>query len=190
MVLLTWANLIFFVPLVLFLLLASLQALGLAFEHDIGPNHDHHGGFDGFLESVGLGGTPLAFIIMPLCFIFGLTGLLYQTLEVGFTGSLLLALASGVFVAWLIGRAVRRFIPTNKPSASTKKDLLGLSGKVHAGELNHSIGEISVKDAFGNTLYFSARLNADEKRPLKAGEEVVLLEYDEEQNHYVVSTLK
>jgi membrane protein implicated in regulation of membrane protease activity len=190
MALLTWANLIFFVPLGLFLILASLQALGLAFDHDHVPGHDHHGGFDGFLESVGLGGTPLAFIIMPLFFIFGLTGLLYQTLALGFVASLVLALASGLFIAWLIGRAVRRFIPTNKPSASSKKDLLGISGKVHGGELTHTLGEVSVKDSFGNTLYFSARLNAEEKRPLKAGEEVVLLEYDEEQNHYIVSTLK
>jgi membrane protein implicated in regulation of membrane protease activity len=190
MLLLMWSNLIFFIPLVLFLLLGSMYAMGLAFDHhDIG-GHDHHGGFENFLESVGLGGAPLTFIIMPLFFGFGLSGLLFRVLELGLTLSIVLALATGIAVSWLIGRALRRILPTNKPTASTKKELVGLSGKVHSGELNHSVGEVMVKDRFGHTLYVVCKLSPEEKRPLKAGEEVVLLEYDEEQNHYIASSLK
>jgi hypothetical protein len=185
--------LVFFLPLGVFFVMAGLQALGLAFDHDPSGHHDHDG-FDGFLDTLGLSGAPLAFLWMPLALVFGVCGLLFRALFApgwgGYLGSIGLALVCGLISSWMIGRVMRRFFPTHAATLDTRRALLGKAGKVHSPTLNHSIGEVVVADSFGNTLYHACRVHKDISRVLQQGEEVVLVEYDEEHAIYVVSPLK
>jgi membrane protein implicated in regulation of membrane protease activity len=211
MKLFAWYNLIFYIPLAAGVLLILGVALGVELPHGVDvdahpdmdadggadghgadgdqQSHDGHASGQGLLALLGFGKAPVLVLIMAMALIFGGTG----TIANLFLASLLQT--SGVFVfisiaaasmamvtfTGLIGRVVNRFMPTLETTSVKRKDLVGCTGSlVLAADPKGGLAQIS-KD--GDIYQVSCRSS----EPLGRGVPVLVIEYDSDQNVYLVT---
>ncbi|MCK6549192.1 YqiJ family protein [Myxococcota bacterium] len=172
--------------------------------HALDAHHgDHalaHGDHDGVvaaaLKGLGIGRVPLS-MLLPLVLVgFGTFGLV-ASLVVGGLGAraatfedwrvlpVLGAAAAGALLVARVGaRLFARLAPDAK-SVSDKWDLLGLVGVVTTTKVDLELGQVRVKDTFGNELEVPC-IARDAARIPKYGEEVVLVDWTPERNRFEV----
>ena len=98
------------------------------------------------------------------------------------------SLACGLAAVRLLARTLGRLFDIGAKGATKKHELSGKVGVVASAEVGgKSVGQIRVKDDRGNEIIVHARVDTRDK-PLKRGAEVVLVDYDEGQELFLVAS--
>jgi hypothetical protein len=204
--LLSWQSVIFYIPLAVGILLVVGWAMGALHHHDIGggPDGDHdvgHGAghdaehdHDGFMERalslLGVGRVPLTVLVMIASLYFGGIGLICNMLLAGLglpgwlfgTISVGVALVGTITLAGATARLLGRVLPTTETYLITRQAFAGCTGKLLL-PADASSGYAQVKDREGNVHNIKCRTNG---ATLAKGREILVVEYDEETQVYVV----
>jgi hypothetical protein len=179
---LDWRNLVFYIPLGLGAMLAVGAGLGFG-------DGDGHGHCDP--DHLGGGPLPLTLRLMLGTLLFGGLGLLLgPTLRAVTPGppalggwlAVLVTLTGAVVTSRVIGRMLGRRVRLFESETIRRTDLLGASGRLVVG------GTVQVRDARGDLYQFRCR-PAPGEAGLRPGAEVVLLDYDEAAQTFVVAAL-
>lgn len=145
-------------------------ALGAALHLDL--DFDGDAGFD----------LPIPVNIMSLCFsavVFGAVGR-FCLPRVGAVLSLLIGLASAAAGCCAIGRFILRPLKRNKPLAQNIHSLLWQDGVVKLEIRKDFVGTITVLSSTGSKVTYSAKPAPWVENPIPAGQEVIIVEVDEE----------
>jgi membrane protein implicated in regulation of membrane protease activity len=172
--------------------------------HDAGHDADHGAGHDvahgdahavagdadaaaahhALLDFLGIGRCPLSLILMTLCFLFAFFGLasiiiLKQLVRSGLLVGLVSYPAALVLAALVTGRIARligRFMPTAETYVAGESSLVGSVGKaVYA--FSGERGFVQVYDR-NNTLQEVRAVCAEPGQAIRAGDDVLLIDYD------------
>ncbi|MBI3911965.1 MAG: DUF1449 family protein [Armatimonadetes bacterium] len=137
---------------------------------------------------LGIGRAPITFIIQIFLLIWGGTGLMLNVLLSGGLDRppvVALTLPLAFVIATLVTRTVAvtigRFVRF-ETSATRRGDLIGRTGKV-VYPVTAEEGTVHVRDEYGTLHRVRARTKHE---PLDSGREVVMVDYDLEQNIYWV----
>jgi YqiJ-like protein len=181
---------------------ADADVDGGAAEHDL-PDEDgdaHGEGEHGHALAAffGVGRVPFMVVWLTLFIFAGFTGLFLNRILQARAGeyrawffplSLLGALGVGVMSVRLAARAVGKLVDVGGRGASTRRELSGRVGVVASPLLDGKFGEVRVRDPRGNELIVHGHLGEGEK-PLRQGDEVVLIELENESGLFHVAALK
>lgn len=187
-------QLVFYLPIVLGALLALAAVLGVMdvsvdvdLDADADADHDadgEHGA--GALELLGVGRAPLGVLVMSACFLFGLSGLAAEVLGAPAWVAALVATAVSLVGTGLIARVFGRLVPTKETYASRKTDLLGRVGTAELA-VDARFGVAHVTDAGGARIQIRCRTLDD--TPIPRGEPLVVADYDDESDTFLVGRL-
>jgi hypothetical protein len=158
-----------------------------AASHSIG----HHG-LAGFL---GMGRVPFMVVWVTLFTFTGFTDLLFNRIlffnsEGNYRGwffpiSFLASLVVGMFATRTMSGLAWKLVDVGGRGSTRRGELPGSVGVVASERVDGEHGEVRVKDARGNELIVHARV--DGASHPKQGEQVVLLDYDEQRGLYTVA---
>lgn len=134
-----------------------------------------HGGEDGFLDLLGLGGVPVA-IPVSLLILFAWFASLAGGELLGVAGWLILigALVAAWFLARLAVLLLRRVLPSG-PDAS-RADFVGLTCVIRTGRVTGTFGQAEVHAADGSSAIVQVRQAGDDD--LHAGTVALLYDVD------------
>ena len=207
-------QLVFYLPMLFGALLAAGAALGLLevgpeldFDTDVDADVDadvdvdaeadadadaEGGSFAGaLLGALGVGKAPLGVLLMSACFLFGLVGLAVDLLLGGGAAwlpvSIGVALVAALFGTGRLGRVFGRLVPTKESYVSRKHDLLGLEGRALTAT-DGAFGVATVVDAGGAPIRVRCRTLPSDP-PLAPGEALVVADYDEDDDTFLVTRL-
>lgn len=146
------------------------------------------------LTFLGIGKAPLGVLVMAACFLFGLSGLAIDVTLEHMLGSsatwVALSAAVATIVTFLstgaVGRVFGRMVPSKETYASTKTDLLGRAGTATLAT-DARFGLATVIDAGGAQIKVRCRTIDDE--PIGQGESLVIADYDEDADTFLVARL-
>jgi hypothetical protein len=186
-----WQSLLFLIPLGVGGLLALGAALGVMGEGD--GHHDGDGDGDGDDGStwLALGKVPVTVRLMLLTVPFGSLGLATTHLLGQQTGGwrVLVAAAVAVLGTWAVaGRVARLFrdrVRMVETETISRRELVGGVGRAVLG-IGAASGLAQVKDRRGNLHQVSCR-TLDGEVVLRAGAEVLVVDYDEEGKVFYVT---
>jgi len=194
---LTFADILFGVPLLIGVILVLGMSLGLtdltgdaSADAEVVAAPDEAGGTDtGISSLLGVGRVPLMVLLMLLTLLFGGTGLVALSPMRALFGSLgaWLSFATAVSVS-LVGTRVlahlfARLLPSVETYVSRKRDLVGLGGSVILSVRAHE-AVVRVVDGGGAEL----RIRAFVEGPrLTAGDHVSIVAYEAEGDLFVVT---
>ena len=189
---LTWQNLVFYIPLVLGVLLGLGLFLGGAHEpdghagslhgeHSLEGDHSHSLGWASSL--LGVGRVPLTIVWMLASLVFGAAGVIVTTLLaslrlhpwLGFFISLVSAFTAMVTVTGWAARFLQRVLPTQETYRVSRHDFAGCTGVVLLPTDERS-GYAQVKDPEGNV--HNVRCRAVDGA-LPKGAPILVVTYDE-----------
>jgi len=100
-------------------------------------------------------------------------------------GSIIIAATVGVISAKLFAGTISIILPTAERGATSKKELIGKIARVTSGQVTTSFGRVRVRDDYGNSISIYCKIQRGKKIPQK-GDEVILLDYDDEDGKFVV----
>jgi len=199
---LSWQSVIFYIPLAVGILLVLGSAFG-GHDHGVGGGHDaagghdhdhdadhHHGPVGRMLEMLGVGRVPVTVVVMMASLLFGGTGIILNRIlaSLNLPAALYGAAAVGgalVMTAALTGWATRllgRIMPTTETYVVTRHDFAGCTGKLLL-PADATSGYAQVKDREGNVHNIKCRTVG---AALAKGQEILVVEYDDETKTYVV----
>ncbi len=98
-----------------------------------------------------------------------------------------LALIFGYVVTRILARFLGRLASDPMQEATTRRQLVGLSGVVISSKVDAEFGEIRVRDKTGHVIRIICRTRHE--RPIPEGTEVVIVDYDRERDHLYVAPL-
>jgi hypothetical protein len=167
------------------------------------PDGDGHvdgqaGQGQGLAAFFGVGRVPFMVVWLTLFIFAGFTGLFVNRVLLARAGeyhgwffpvSLAGALGVGAVSVRLAARSVSRLVDVGGRGASTRRELAGAVGVVASPVLDARFGEVRVRDPRGNELIVHGHV-ADGERVLRQGDEVVLIELDNESGLFHVAALK
>jgi hypothetical protein len=178
--LIAWANVPFTVAgaiAVVFSLLQLTGVLGLLAgdgddadgdgdaDHDADADPTHAGFFDALFAGLGVGRVPFSLIWQSYAIVFAITGL---ALNVRFLGgepplftllwTLPAGLVSGYAVVALLSRTLAPVLATTTHEATSRDELVGLSGVVISSKVDGDFGEVRIRDKSGHDLRVICRL--------------------------------
>lgn len=212
-------RLLFTLPLLFALFLGSLSVLGLFdldaldldldlgvdpdleldadLDADVDP--DVEAGSGGVLELLGLGMIPFSLLLIVLCFSFGWLGLALEYLLVsplsawvGVGWGVTISIAPVAFVGALgVTAPVARLLhPLFKDYGRAKDvhDLLGQRATLTSGSVSPTFGSASAQLDHGQPVDISVR-TTDDDNDLGYGDEVIVFDYDTENDLYYVAPL-
>lgn len=206
--LLSWYNLVFFIPLVVGLLLVVGMAFGST--HEAGdadadaPGHIAEGAEIGHMEPatawwlgvasvLGVGRVPVTLVAMTFLLTFAGFGIALNTLlasliretSVFALASVILATLGAYFSTGSLARLFARFLPTTESYNIRAADLTGCLGTLVVASDERS-GLCDVKDREGNLHRVSCRTNGGK---LRKNLEVVVTDYDERLSVYFIESM-
>ncbi len=215
--LLQWWNLIFVLPFVAALGYLALQAIGgihfdhgvefdAHFDHDIGVDHNadvshghdsHSGESDSFILQVlsvlGVGRIPLASVIMSLCFLWGFLGWasneIFKQVLPGFVFvwvSIGIAFIGSIFFTRYLAIGIGKLMPSTETYGSDDYGLVGNVATLRYDLQPGSKCSATLFDEFKNFQEVPCRLMEGDE-PMRAGESVVLMLFDQDEGCYEVS---
>lgn len=162
-------------------------------EHDGEPSGGH-----GLADFLGVGRVPFMAVWLTLFIFSGFGGILLNRIaqvKLGgypawfFPLSLLGSLGLGATAVRLLARQLQKLVDLGARGAAPKRRLAGQPGVVASPQLDAAFGEVRVRDDKGNELIVHGRLAAGE-RALKQGDEVVLVELEQDSGLFTVAALK
>jgi hypothetical protein len=145
------------------------------------------------IKGLGGGEVPLSIVVMLLFFSWGSLGFVTNQIlrpvmprpwMVGLC-SLPLAAVGSVFFTRSIARGVARWLPTNQTYARRKSDLVGSLGEAMFF-IDRASGTASVRDRQGDLFQVPCR-TFDDGPPIEKGKQVLLVDYNPEQNIFYVT---
>jgi len=175
---------------------AQVDGDGAANGHDHG--HADAEPEPGLAAFFGVGRVPFMVVWLTLFIFAGFTGLFVnRVLQAGageyrwwfFPVSLFGALAVGAASVRLAARGVAKLVDVGGRGASRRRELSGTVGVVASPVLDTRFGEVRVRDPRGNELIVHGHLGAGEPA-LRQGDEVVLIELENESGLFHVAALK
>ena len=203
-------NFIFILPIFLVILYIVLQFIGFhsdgggiihADMGDIGMSLDDDMKVEAdgstlnyVLSFLGVGKVPITMILVPLLMAWGIAGyvcnhIITHTLKPPhwpfMLGSIIVAATAGVLTAKLFAGAISIILPTAERSATSKKELIGKTARVTSGQVTKSFGRARLRDDYGNSITIYCKIPHGKRTPRKS-DEVILLDYDEEDRKFEV----
>lgn len=195
MSLLTWHNLIFYIPLCLGMLMTIGMALGLtdlgehgfdAADHDLDHDHSHD-----VLSVLGFGRCPASIVVTTMLLLFGGTGTVLNFLirpllelsSVFVVGSLVPALLVMFFGSSFVARTVARFLPTTETTSVRSFDLVGRTGRTLL-ETDHDSGLAQLR-VDGDVFQVPARTE-NPGTVIAKDAPIMVLSYDEGTDAFIV----
>ncbi len=183
---------VFYAPIALGVLLVLSAVLGLVgHEPDGDLGADADGDADGdadadasILSLLGAGHAPLGVLLTSASFLFGVAGLAIDALFGSLPLSIGVALSTAALGTGAVARAFGRLVPSKETYASRKTDLLGRSGVAEL-KTDASFGIANVRDEGGARIQIRCR-TLDE-RAIERGEPVIVADYDEETDTFLVT---
>ena len=188
-------NMPFAAALVIMLILAIVQLIGIAdfgdadFDLDAdGDGLPDAGMFDGLLTLLGIGRVPLTIWLALFLFLFAGIGLSVQELATSLTGSpldsWLAALIAGVAalpVTGVFARPLGRILPKDHTTAVSTESLIGRRATITDGVARTgSPARARVKDVHGQTHYVMVEPH-EASSEIHAGDEVLLVRREDGQ---------
>ncbi|MBX7514073.1 YqiJ family protein [Qipengyuania sp. GH38] len=180
-------NMPFAAALVIMLILALVQLIGVADFGDADVDLDGEGlpdasMLDGLLTLLGIGRVPLTIWIMLFLGVFAIVGLSIQAIAEDLTGSTLYswlaALIAGVAalpVTGIFARPLGRIMPKDHTTAVSTGSLVGRRAKITDGVARQaSPARARVKDVHGQSHYVMVEPH-EASSELHAGDEVLLV---------------
>jgi hypothetical protein len=208
-----WQNLIFCIALLVGIALVIGAAFGLDVESfggaagadgaEAASEGALHGHLDGDLDGdadgttdgtadtatllalLGIGKAPLSVFMITLLFAFGGVGLCLSVLLASWLKGPMVCVLAGVFallVARTVARLIGRYVPSVESYATEKTDVLGATGVAETA-IDARFGVTLVTDGSGSLLQLKCRAHAG---PIRKGREVLIVDYDEESDFYIV----
>lgn len=171
-------NLPFAVALILMLMIAAIEAVGLGIGAvGIDTHGDVHGDAGDLLGWLGVGRIPLLMVIVVLLALFGLIGIAVQQLADALIGRPLSPwiAAPAAFVAALpltgLGaRGLARILPGDETTAIALDDLVGRRATITVGVASCGCpARASVRDRHGQTHYVMVEPTDDRQRVSEGG---------------------
>ena len=168
-------------------------------EHEVHDGHFEHEHEASFLlrtlSVLGFGKVPVSILVTCLMVIFGVTGLICNTMlssvlaaswgpVVYFWPSLVIAIVASLTLTGMTARGLNRIMPTSETYAIKQTDLVGNVGVAVYGLRAQDMGMADVHDAGGTVHRVAARLDTGE---VARGEEVIVVRYNKERDYYDVS---
>ncbi|MBI2394926.1 MAG: DUF1449 family protein [Deltaproteobacteria bacterium] len=212
--LIAWPNAPFTIALGIAAIFALLQISGVLgliagghgdHDHDMDHGMDHggdHGGDhagvgDAIFGAFGVGKIPFALIWQTWAIVFAVTGLALNARWLGTDGpppiTLLWTLPSGLLLGAgavaVIARLLGPVFATKPHEATSRRELVGLSGVVISSQVTDDFGEVRVRDKSGLDLRVICRL-APGSAPPKEHERVVVVDYEEASDALLVAPLE
>jgi membrane protein implicated in regulation of membrane protease activity len=181
----------------------------VAVDHDHDLDHDHdvdadgdgddhgdaQGDHAGLLSFLGIGRVPFLVVWMTLFIFAGFSGLFVNRVLFvksgdqypfwGFPLALLAALLCGGVATRFTARLVGKLVDVGGKGAPRRRELQGRWGVVASASVDNEFGEVRVRDERGQELLVHGRVQAG-GRALAQGERVLLLEFDERTELYLV----
>jgi membrane protein implicated in regulation of membrane protease activity len=215
-----WAsyNLPFTLSILLFLLLSTLQFVGLVdldgdidldadadldvdadadMDADADADGDGLESLTGILDLLGIGRVPLTVYLLMLTAVFGILGWTASALAQGLPGlattPITCALWGGTLALSLLltSRLARVFapmIPSLYTTATSREQLVGRAAKVISPQVDGKYGQVRLRDAAGTQITVFA-VTPNPAEPILRDTEVVLIEFDPERKLYTVVPL-
>lgn len=180
------ANLPFSVALMVMVLIALVEAVGLgASVAHLDMDADVHAGDLDLLAWLGIGRIPLLMVIVVFLALFGLLGLAVQQAAAALAGAPLSGWVAGPAAAvaalpltGLCARGLARIVPQDETTAVSLDTLVGKRGTITIGTARRgSPAQARVRDAFGQVHYVMVEPH-DEAHPIAEGETVLLARRD------------
>jgi hypothetical protein len=165
-------------------------------DHDGDGDHDADGLWSGVLSFFGVGRVPFMVVWVTFFIFAGFAGLTWnRVMSTGaeyptwaFFVALALALAVGAVGVRLFSRLAARFVDVGGRGSVKKHELCGKVGVVASAVVDDKFGEVRVRDDHGNELLVHGTIKAGEP-PLKRGDQIVLVDYDEKRELFWVSSV-
>lgn len=210
-----WQNIVFFIPIAVGIILVFGSAFGghdADGDHDVDgdadndgdvrgaghiddPSHQHADGvekglFGKALSVLGIGRVPLTMVMMMASLLFGGIGIVMNTILSALISvpwiyapiSIAVAFLGMVTLTGNAAKLLNRYMPTTETYRVSKHDLAGQTGVLLLPS-DTSDGLAQVKDHEGNVHNVRCRTL---KGPMPKGGEILVIEYDEGTNTYVV----
>jgi membrane protein implicated in regulation of membrane protease activity len=155
-------------------------------EHDAEADGDDHAGVgDAIFAAFGIGRLPLSIVWQTWSVIFAITGLALNARFLGAASVPLVTLAwtvpaglvSGGSVVALLTRLLGPVFSTKPHEATSRAELVGLSGVVISSKVDKSFGEVRIRDKSGHDLRVVCKL-APGVRAATEREQVVVVDYE------------
>lgn len=194
-----WYNVVFLIPLIVGILLSLGSSVGGAdgdahVEHDVGHDVAHADGAGGLskaLSLLGVGRVPFTLLLVVASLIFGGIGIIANALFASFGlapglfGPLSLALAfvGTVISTGAVAKVIERVMPSVETYRVSKRDFEGCIGKLLL-PADASSGYAQIKDPEGNVHNIKCRSLGGV--PLAKGTEILVVEYEEETQTFIV----
>lgn len=167
-------------------------------DHDVDHDHDHDAGVgDAIFSAFGVGKIPFALIWQTWAIVFAVTGLALNARWLGTEGppplTLLWTLPSGLLLGAaavaLVARLLGPVFATKPHEATSRRELVGLSGVVISSKVTDDFGEVRVRDKSGLDLRVICRL-APGSAPPKEHDPVVIVDVEEESGSLLVAPIE
>jgi hypothetical protein len=153
-------------------------------DHDV-DGEDHAGFGEAIFAAFGIGRLPLSIVWQTWSVIFAITGLALNARFLGAASVPLVTLAwtvpaglvSGGSVVAVLTRLLGPVFATKPHEATSRAELVGLSGVVISSKVDSSFGEVRIRDKSGHDLRVVCKL-APGVRAATEREQVVVVEYE------------
>ena len=162
--------------------------------HDISHEAAELPAWATLLHFLGVGQAPLTMVVVVLVGGFGILGWVFNALVLDLFSTypgwaLLPVLAITTLIGiWFTSRAARRLgraVPAFASTATSVKRLVGRRGYVSSPQVDHSYGQVKLRDPGGTSLTVFAVVDPG-KPPVPRDAEVFLVEYDPVKKVFVV----
>jgi hypothetical protein len=158
-----------------------------------GDDAAHAGGLSSALEVLGVGRIPLSLLLMTFCFLWGFLGWLGNLVfggligneAVAFLPSLALALVGATFLTRTFAVLLGRIVPATESYGVTYRELVGSLATVRYAVTDQA-GTAQLHNERGVLIEVPVRVRPGEA-PIASGREVVLWNYDPEDNVFLVT---
>lgn len=202
--LLQWYNLIFVIPVLCVLVYLVLQffsslsdsidgIMGDVAIEDLESKSDTHSFFWQIMSFLNFGKIPTMILIVIFCLTWGISGYIFNQIVTSSTDaymplwfflSCLVALTSGVLGTKVSSEFILFFFPIAEEDAISMHDLVGKTAKIISGKVTERFGRARVSlDNMSITVF--CRIPKGDTA-LKYGDEVVLLDFDEQNSCFYV----
>ncbi len=166
-------------------------------DHDVDADGAHASLGDAIFGGLGVGRIPISIIWQSYAFVFAVTGYALNARWLGGDEPPVITLAwtipSGLVAGYAVVATLARLLgpvfATKPHEATSRAELVGLSGVVISSKVTDDFGEVRIRDKSGHDLRVVCRL-APGAKPAAESQRVVVVEYEAEGGWLLVTPLE